>query len=82
VGKPSARSCQTASWKTSARISASAAVIRSHAPLLVLTLGHPVLLRRVLHTLHRVLATTPPITKRRARPATFQRLLDPALALA
>ena len=60
----------------------AAAVVRSHAPLLALTLRDPPLLRRALHTLRRILATTPPITKRRARPATFQRLLDPRLALA
>ncbi len=60
----------------------AAAAIRSHAPLLALALSSPALLRQTLRTLQRVLATTPPIAKRRAKPATFQWLLDPDLALA
>lgn len=60
-----------------------AATIRRHIPLLAVALAHPRALRTTLRTLAQVLRAVAPITKRRRRPATFQRLLNPAeLALA
>lgn len=56
----------------------AAAAVRSYAVCLAVALPSRTALRRTLHALRHCLAALPGITSRRARPATFQRLLAAA----